>query len=199
MHYPESWEPIATSHRRMTETTDLGMCLKICATYQDTLSREWTRTVLNRTAYLVGSESLQCTWWKMDFLSHPLVLTEAVKAAAQADVLIVAVQGTDTVPEELAHWTDEWLVQRREKAGALIALVGLPDRADSPAPVTLEYLRRAATQGGLDFLPQSKPWASEPLALFQQQVAQKACLPPEVLHEYLWQQQESRRIWKIVE
>lgn len=199
MHHPESWEPIATAQRRTTESTDLEMPLKVCVTYQDPLSKEWARTVLNRTAHLVGTDSIHSTWWQMDFFGHPQVMSEAVKAATQADVLMVAVQGRATVPEELAHWTREWLAQRWEKAGALIALVGLSECRETAAAGTLEFLRLAAHQAGLDFLPQSKSWASEPLALFQQQVAQKASVPPELLTELMWPQQESRRIWKIVE
>lgn len=199
MHHPESWEPIATSHRRMTETTDPGMSLKVCVIYQDALSRAWAQTVLSRTAHLVGSESVDCTWWKVDFLHHLPVMSEAVKAAKQADVLMVAVQDREPVPEELVRWTEAWLAQRWEKAGALIALVALTEGRETTVPGTLDFLRQVARQGGLDFLPQSKAWGSEPLALFQQQVAQKACVPPEVLNELMRQQQEARQIWKIVE
>ena len=125
--------------------------LNITVVYQDALTRQWACQTCQRTAALVGPERLNITWWKTVFLNHPEVFVEAVGAAAPADILAFSVYGAAELPPELLAWIDAWLPRRQQRPGALLALIGVAEEADSQAAATREYLRAVTRKATLDF------------------------------------------------
>lgn len=135
--------------------------LNVAAVYQDTLTRDWVLQACDCTTQRLRPAGLRSNWWRMDFLRHPQIFDAAVQAACEADVIFVSVYAAESVPSQVVQWCEEWLARRRLKEGALVALVGTAPPPGPPLAATLDYWRRAAERGGLDFLPYEKRLAGQ--------------------------------------
>jgi hypothetical protein len=102
----------------------------------------------------LGDEfELRSGMWKFEILREPDFADAAAADALQADVIIVAVCGTSSLPLEVTGWIERWLPLRGERIGALIALLdGTTNPADPPPPA-FSYLRKIAAAGKMEFLP----------------------------------------------
>jgi hypothetical protein len=70
----------------------------------------------------------------------------------RADVIVVAIRATDGLPLPFYVWVDSWLPHRQQGTGALVALLGFPERFVAPMERAREYLKALARKGHLDFL-----------------------------------------------
>jgi hypothetical protein len=64
--------------------------------------------------------------WNLGNLSSAFVFADAVRAAAEADVLVISVRDAGDLPLLLHAWIDGWMPRRGGRAGALVALIGVP-------------------------------------------------------------------------
>ena len=85
-------------------------------------------------------------------MGEPEILLAAVRAALQADVIVVSVHAADELPLDLYVWIDVWLPRRSARMGALVALIGVPGKPASQAVRTQEYLQAVARRAELDFM-----------------------------------------------
>ena len=155
--------------------------LNIAGVHQDAVTREWATQVVSHAIQLVGECSVRSTWWKMGGLSNPRVFRDAVQAATTADILIVSVRGTDALPLGLYEWIEAWLPLRLPLAGALVALIGVPEQPGADSYRIGHYLRDAARRGQLEFLSQHQ---GLPLALpdfSMEEIAERALAKTQVL------------------
>jgi hypothetical protein len=136
--------------------------LNVLVLYEDSPTREWSGEVCSRVAGLAEPDALRVTWWKMSDLSEPGVLAGAVSKAMRADVIVVAIRATDGLPLPFYVWVDSWLPHRPQGTGALVALLGFPERFVAPMERAREYLKALARKGHLDFLIEERKL---PLAL----------------------------------
>jgi len=90
---------------------------------------------------------------------------DSVRAAAEADVLVVSVRDTGELSISLYAWIDTWLPLRAGRAGALVALLGVPPRPDAQSGRAHAYLEAVARRTGLDFLPRERKLPEAPFAL----------------------------------
>ena len=102
--------------------------------------------------------------WNLGDLSSAFVFADAVRAAAEADVLVISVRDAGDLPRLLHAWIDCWLTQGAGRAGTLVALIGVPTKQEALSGRAREYLETVARQAGLDFLPQERRLAEEALA-----------------------------------
>ena len=86
--------------------------------------------------------------WRFDVLEEDALRAQAVRDAADADIVIVAMKDDSEVPEAVRNWLES-LLGRNSGAAALVAL--LP-RTGAPAQ---PYLEDVARRGGMDFFAQS--------------------------------------------
>jgi hypothetical protein len=126
--------------------------LNVALVYQDTLSLKWATQVCDQLAQRVGKESVRRTWWEISRLSDPGMLEDAVLSAMQADVIIVSVYDAEELPFALCVWISIWLSRRTPSAGALVALISLPEQPDSQTFRAQNYLRAVARTARMDFL-----------------------------------------------
>jgi hypothetical protein len=131
--------------------------LKVAVLYQDAPSRRRAARVCDQATELVGEESIQSTWWDLNRLGDPDVLMDAALAAMRADILVVSIYDTKELPAGLCAWMGAWLPHRRLPAGALIALIGVPDQPGAQFHHIHEFLRAGARKGKLDFLLREHP------------------------------------------
>jgi hypothetical protein len=136
--------------------------LNIAGVHQDAVTREWATQVASHAIQLVGERSVRSTWWEIGGLSDPRAFWDAVQAATTADILIVSVRGTKALPLDLYEWIEAWLPLRLQLAGALVALIGVPEQPSADSFRIGGFLRDVARRGQLEFLSQHQEL---PLAL----------------------------------
>ena len=96
--------------------------------------------------------------WPFHLLHEPELHLAAVRAAEQADVVIVAHRDTHSLPNPVKTWLIAWTARRSVAVGGLV--VFLPSAAAAPARsshVALELLE-AAGRAGMDFFCGTPQW-----------------------------------------
>ena len=138
--------------------------LSVATIYQDPLTRHWAAELWDRVGQLIGGGSIRHQSWKISELTDPRVFLDAVEVAAKADVLVVSVRDAGELPMGLYVWVDSWLPSRAGRAGALVALIGVPSQPDAQAGRAYQYLDSVACRAGLDFLPRERKLPQAPCA-----------------------------------
>jgi hypothetical protein len=130
--------------------------LSVATVYQDGLTRGWATEMWDRVVEVIGYEGIRFQSWMISELTDPGCLAVAVQAAAEADVLVVSVRDAADWPRQLDKWAEGWLPGRGRRAGALVALIGVPSQPDPQAGRAHAYLETVALRAGLDFLPRER-------------------------------------------
>ncbi len=129
----------------------------IVLVYADVATGARALRVFDRATSRFKSEiDFKVSSWGFDALRDPRVAEVAAKAAADADVVIVAGTTGSKLPDAAHAWLQAWPPLRRHQPGALVALFsGFDPAGFSPAP-TRDYLRDLARRAGMDFLTPSR-------------------------------------------
>ena len=143
-------------HRAANAANVTEPALNVIVVYQDSVTRHWAASLLDRLGQLLDTGCIRPKSWKLADLTRAFVFAEAVHAAAEADVLVVSVRDAGELPPLLNVWIDAWIPQRAGRTGTLVALIGVPARPDALAGRAHGYLESIARQAGLDFLPHER-------------------------------------------
>jgi hypothetical protein len=95
--------------------------------------------------------------WRFDFLADPDWNQFAVAEARQADLLVLAMAHSCDLPAAVQHWLTKWFDAKRGDHAALVALVESDNDAVEGKFSTLQFLRHAAEDAGLDFFTPYQP------------------------------------------
>ena len=172
--------------------------LNVALVYQDVPSLKWATQVCDRLAQRVGKESIRRTCWEIGRLSDPGKLEDAVLATTQADVIIVSVYDADELPFALCVWTSIWLPRRAPSAGALVALISLPEQPNAQTFRAQNYLRAVARTARMDFLLRERMLAVTSHGFFYvEKNAEKTNATTQMLQEVLGQNHNND--WEIYE
>ena len=136
--------------------------LSVVTVYQDPLTRYWATELWERVGQLIRCGEVCHKTWKISDLRQTAVFSDAVQAAAEADVLVISVRDAEELPPCLYVWIDGWMPRR---AGALVALIGVPAQPDKQCDHASQYLKAVARRTGLDFLPRERKLLDESVAL----------------------------------
>jgi hypothetical protein len=138
--------------------------LNVSVIYQDASTRRWARELWSRVGQLTGNGGICRKSWRISQLGQPAVFCEAVRAAAKADVLLIAMRDTEEVPGILHLWAEAWLPRRARRPGALVALIGVPPQPNAQTSYAHRFLELVARKGGLDYLPRERKLADASVA-----------------------------------
>ena len=100
---------------------------------------------------------LEVHWWSFTLLANSALARDAMSKAANADMVVFAMNYDQDLPREIKLWVEGWLEKRGQLEGAL---VGLVDRRHDPAEIAClkeVYLRQVAHRAGMDYLSESPP------------------------------------------
>ena len=124
-------------------------------TYRDGL-RAWELSERMGKRY-EGRAAVHRDFWKFDLLrdASPEWRQESVVALAEADVVIVASEGGEPLPDWVVEWIAGWPVRWRGSAPALVASLNLLAQATSAGSPVLEYLRLKSARAGMEFIDES--------------------------------------------
>lgn len=126
--------------------------LNITVVYEDGADRKWAGEVYQSVEAMAGAKAVRCTWWKLGDLVQPGVLAGAVSKAMHSDMIVLAVRGSEGLPLPFYFWVNSWLPHRIPGAGALVALLGKPNRRNAEAGRLRKYLRTVARRARMDLL-----------------------------------------------
>lgn len=102
---------------------------------------------------LAEDYDFHCSWWKFNHLENAVLREQSVNAAAEANMVVMALHARPDLTALQTDWLGTWLPRRAAgNKAALVAMVG----ADSPAMVreadlTALRLRHLAKAAHLDF------------------------------------------------
>ena len=91
-------------------------------------------------------------WWQFNNLFDSARAMEAAEAAAQADMIVVAANAGGDFPDSIKGWCKAWLKLRNSREGAVVGLIGTPDKPARPSETKMHYLHDLAHRAEMDFL-----------------------------------------------
>jgi len=95
---------------------------------------------------------LAVSWWSCAMLEQPVLASDALQKAAEADLLIFALGTEEGLPMPVQEWIETWLSMRGERDGALVDLLVKEVEAGEAPAERHGYLRQVAHRGGMDYL-----------------------------------------------
>jgi hypothetical protein len=150
--------------------------LRVVILYQDLSTQARAVGTWDRVAASVGMDGISSLAWGTSDLKRPGVFPAAIRAAGEADVVLVSLWSDEMILPELTAWAEAWLPLRGKQSGALAALLSSsPGPGTKPSAVE-EYLCGVARRASMDFimgehfLPDSPSarispgWISDPAA-----------------------------------
>jgi hypothetical protein len=165
MQQPSALDRLDPSAQVATVSKDVEAGLSVATVYQDPLTRQWAAELWDRVVQLINDQGVRCQSWKISELTDHGIFLDSVQVAAEADVLIVSVRDAGELPISLYVWMDALLPSRARRAGALVALIGVPPQPDTQSGKAHQYLESVARKAGLDFLPHERKLPEQPFAL----------------------------------
>ena len=128
---------------------NLDSSVKVVIAYDNLDVAKRAEAVYDRLARrLRQTFEFQQRLWRFDVLEEDSLRAQAVRDAADADIVIVAMKDGSEVPEAVRRWLES-LLRRNSGATALVALL------DRPGAPVQPYLEDVARRGGMDFFAQS--------------------------------------------
>jgi hypothetical protein len=145
-------EPVVPKSEKKTETPEV---CSLVVVYEDRITRDQAIALSNSLIRRFASDiEFEQSWWKVEFLSDPLISQAAGRAVHRSDVLIVSAHSARDWSDDFKGWLAGALEARPREPGALVALIGtVEDRKRGMSP-RHNYLRSAAQQARLDYLAQ---------------------------------------------
>jgi len=125
---------------------------RVAIVYQDPTSLASAKQVTDLLAQHVPAQDIHRATWNINLLTDSAVYSQSIPSIAKADLIVVALHETNSLPPEFYLWTNLWLDVRSRRPGALVALL---DASQGHTPGFLEtrsYLHAVAGQGGLDII-----------------------------------------------
>ena len=90
-------------------------------------------------------------WWNIDVLAFTSLRELAAAEAAAADMIIIGIPEGRELPEMIAGWKTRWLNLRKDRPGALVALLDPHLKKSDASQGILSQLKQAAALGQMDF------------------------------------------------
>ncbi|MBI4664329.1 MAG: hypothetical protein HY735_36495 [Verrucomicrobia bacterium] len=91
-------------------------------------------------------------FWRFEILIRPSFGEEAALQAAQADIVIIAVDGTCSLPFEVQIWIEKWVRKKTGQQSAFVYLPANPCQGTQGSTYLRAYLRGVAVRGNMDFI-----------------------------------------------
>ena len=90
-------------------------------------------------------------WWHFDFLAFDALRELAAIEAARADIVIIGASKGGELPGMVTVWMKRWLGLRKNRPGALVAVLDSDLKKSDASRGILSQLKDAARVGHLDF------------------------------------------------
>jgi hypothetical protein len=156
-----------------------GTILKAVIIYDDFDSATHATALLERVALRVDKT---IKWdikpWRSDVLKQPTLAALTVAVAANADLIVLALNHIHPPPPELPDWLKNWAAHRRIKDAAVLAL---PADASRSRPKSWNEIKTLVEAHDLTFLGGHHVWNNDSPAPFVHRLHQRRQLAAPVL------------------
>jgi hypothetical protein len=119
---------IATKQKSLFEMT-----LKAAVIYDDFDFAARAAALLERVA-IRADEAIK--WdvkpWRLDVLKEPSLADAALGETADADLIVVALRKTPSLPDELTGWLESWAMKRQTEDAAMMVFCPEENAASTP-------------------------------------------------------------------
>jgi hypothetical protein len=132
---------------------EAGRDFSVMISFDDSVSAERADEVLELLDQHLKEEQgrLFHQWWNTEVLAFTSMRELAAAEAAWADMIIIVIREGPALPETVAAWMKRSLDLRKDRPGALVAMLD----SDLPKPDTsqgvVSQLQQAAAAGHMDF------------------------------------------------
>jgi hypothetical protein len=124
----------------------------VAIAYDDLRAGQWAGRLFSSVAREeAGNLRFRLQPWRFDFLADPEWSRFAAAEAQQADLLVLAVTHSPNLPAAVQRWLNEWFDGKRGDHSALVVLIESDNDSLDSNSSTLQFLRHAAEEAGLDF------------------------------------------------
>jgi len=123
--------------------------------YEDLATRDRAMEICDRLVHKFWADvEFEFSWWRFDFLQDSALAGDAVRLAARSELILLAAHAGRELPAPIKSWIESWLPIRAPGFGVLVAMIGTEaDHLKGMSPIHV-YLREAAQQANMDYLPQ---------------------------------------------
>jgi len=90
-------------------------------------------------------------WWNIEVLAFTSLRELAAAEAAAADMIIIGIHEGRELPEMIVAWMKRWLNLRKDRPGALVALLDSGLKKPDASQGIIAQLKQAAALGQMDF------------------------------------------------
>lgn len=136
--------------------SEANPAFNVVIAYEDFETGQHARKTYDFLVEHLGEEfCLHNQMWKFDVLAMPKLREMAASDAAAADIVMVAVRGSNELPAEVKEWMELWLSQGT-RAIAVVAL--FEDSGQSIANLVQDYLAEVARRANVEFFSQPGVW-----------------------------------------
>jgi hypothetical protein len=174
--------------QKISNQSEGWMTRSVVVVYESPSIREHAVRFCEQLASEQKSAALEMNWWSFQLLGQPELAGEALKKAAEADVVVFAMKSAGDLPEEIKMWIEHWLNKRGEREGAVVGLLNRAEGMHEMASFREIYLRHAARRAGMDYLSHSTPTARraipDSLDSFSQRAGQKTSVLDAILQKH---------------
>jgi hypothetical protein len=126
--------------------------LNVLVVYEDVCSGIETKDLCDRLARkLEPPGELKASFWSLAALEFPDLAQMAADEAIQADLLIIAVNGSGWLRPSIKIWFSQWARRTANHAGAMVAQLRGILGTDSDLSPAYECLKKIAESAGVDF------------------------------------------------
>jgi hypothetical protein len=143
-------------------TRDLADKCSVVIAYEDHATHDRARALCDRLLNRFwGDVEFDLSWWNFDYIHEANLLQAAIEAAVKAQFVLISAHASPQLPAAVHNWIAQWTTARQQAAGAagtLVALIGM-EHERGTTPITV-YLRQAARQAQMDFLPRLRVGAT---------------------------------------
>ena len=133
--------------------SEVGEAFSIVVAYEDTATRDQAIVLCDHLVRkLWGDFEFDVSWLRFDYLADPRIATDAMAAAATADMVIFSAHAGRELPQPVKSWIKSWVVKRDNRESVLVSVIGVAsDPMKEVSPMHL-YLRDVALQARMDYL-----------------------------------------------
>ncbi len=131
--------------------------------------------------------AVEMNWWPFQLLGEATPGADAAQKAAEADIVVFAMNSSGDLSDEIKRWIEHWLNKRGEREGAVIGLLSREEPHEL-ASFRQIYLRHVARRAGMDYLshtpPTDKRAIPDSLDSFSQRAGQMTSVLDGILREF---------------
>ncbi|HUR45330.1 MAG TPA: hypothetical protein VMZ27_05565 [Candidatus Saccharimonadales bacterium] len=132
---------------------DITSTIQVVIAFEDLAAGKRGKQVYDYLTHRLTDFEFDHEVWKFSALECERILESAARQAAAADIIMLALHGSNPLPEALKNWIETWVGQN----GNPMALVVLFDQECEATPEMMKtraYLEEVARRGKLDLFMQ---------------------------------------------